>query len=207
LLVPYPAVVPEAQGRRTVDFIGVNYYTKAYVQWRPRDAAAEHLSEAPVGLAFARRKEAASDLGWAVHPEGFRRMLRFAGRYGLPLYVTENGVADRDDDLRPRYLLSHLAQVARAISEDGLDIRGYYHWSLLDNFEWIKGFWPRFGLYQVDYDTFERKPTRSAELYRRIIDAHREEGRKPSLEVLAGIVDSPQVPIIARASSSVMKTL
>jgi beta-glucosidase len=183
--MPFASPVPEALGRRTCDFIGVNYYTKAYVQWRPRDAAPERPAALPVGVAFARRKEEASDLEWAVHPEGFHRMLMFAHRYGLPIYVTENGIADREDRLRPAYLRSHLRAVARAI-RDGADIRGYYHWSLLDNFEWFKGFGPRFGLFHVDYSTFERTPTRSAELYREIIKTH--QGRRPDELLLERIV-------------------
>ncbi|PWU21031.1 MAG: hypothetical protein C5B48_11760 [Candidatus Rokuibacteriota bacterium] len=102
-------------------------------------------------------------------------MLAVAGGYGLPIYVTENGIADREDRLRPGFLLSHLKEVARALA-NGLDVRGYYHWSLLDNFEWGKGFGPRFGLYHVDYETLARKPTESAEVYRHIIEAHRAEG-------------------------------
>ncbi len=99
-------------------------------------------------------------------------MIRFAATYGLPLYITENGIADREDSLRPQYLFSHLREMAKAIQQ-GIDIRGYYHWSLLDNFEWIKGFWPRFGLYRVNYETFERTATRSALLYKKIVLAHR----------------------------------
>lgn len=170
--VPRARTVQEALGRKTVDFIGVNYYTKAYVQWRPKAPAQERPPELPIGLSFARRKETASDLGWAVHDAGFYRMIRMASRYGLPLYITENGIADREDAVRPKFIVSHLKKVAEAIRE-GIDIRGYYYWSLLDNFEWIKGFWPRFGLYQVNYETFERIPTRSAHLYREIIQAHR----------------------------------
>jgi beta-glucosidase len=182
-LVPYAAQVAEARGRKTCDFIGVNYYTKAYVQWRPRDAAPGRPADLPIGLAFARRKEEASDVEWAVHPEGFYRVLRFAGRYGLPIYVTENGIADREDRLRPGYLRSHLAAVARAI-RDGTDIRGYYYWSLLDNFEWIKGFGPRFGLYRVDYATFERQETASAALLREIIRMHQVQGQARPDEAL-----------------------
>lgn len=181
-LVPSAPVVQEALGKPTVDFIGVNYYTKAYVQWRPRAAAEERPADLPIGLSFARRKEEASDLEWAIHPHGFRKMLRFAASYGLPLYVTENGIADRNDDLRPRYLMSHLEELALAI-EEGIDIRGYYHWSLLDNFEWIKGFGPRFGLFRVNYETFAREATRSADLYREIISGHL--GRE-------GLVPDPQ---------------
>ena len=171
-LLPSLPPVQSAFSRKTVDFIGVNYYTKAYVQWRPRDISQEQPSELPLGFAFARRKEQASDLGWAVHPEGLGRMLRFASRYGVPLYVTENGIADRVDHLRPDYLRCHLHEIAKAISS-GIDVRGYYHWSLLDNFEWIKGFGPRFGLYGVDYTTLERTPTHSAKLYQEFIAHHR----------------------------------
>lgn len=163
-LIPKPETVSEALGKKTVDFIGVNYYTKAYIQWRPRDASSEHSPELPLGLAFARRKEVISDLGWAIHPNGLKKILKKVSHFGVPIYITENGIADRSDRLRPTFVKNHLEEVDRAI-RSGIDVRGYYHWSLLDNFEWIKGFGPRFGLYQVDYETFERTKTRSAELY------------------------------------------
>ena len=184
-LVPYSQPVVEALGQPSVDFIGLNYYTKGYIRWRPRDAGGESRPEIPVGIAFARRKEPASDLGWAIHPQGLGKLIRQVARYGFPIYITENGIADRTDSLRPEYLRLHLLEVAKAIQE-GVDIRGYYYWSLLDNFEWIKGFWPRFGLYQVDYETFERKKTASATLMQKIIQAHHaEKNGTPSTEVLA----------------------
>lgn len=179
-LLPAPKIVPEAVDQNTVDFIGVNYYTKAYVQWRWKASAQGGPAELPIRLSFARRNEEVSDLGWSIHPRGLRRVLGLAARYRLPLYITENGIADRNDALRPSYLASHLAEMARAI-EKGVDIRGYYHWSLLDNFEWIKGFGPRFGLFKVDYDTFERTTTDSARLYQKIIRRHRGD-RLPSDE-------------------------
>ena len=125
--------------------MGVNYYTKAYVQWRPKNADEKRPSNMPLGLEFARRKEKASDLAWAVHPDGFSKIIRKVAKYQLPIYITENGIADAKDTVRPGYLVSHLLEVARAI-DDGIDIRGYYYWSLIDNFEWVKGFAPRFGL-------------------------------------------------------------
>ncbi len=176
-LIPKAPVVSRAREKPSADFIGVNYYTKAYVQWRPRSGAEGISPDSPVGIAFARRKEKVSDLGWAIHPEGFGKMLRFASRYRLPIYITENGIADREDRLRREFLDSHLREVAQAI-EGGIDIRGYYYWSLLDNFEWIKGFWPRFGLYSVDYGNFERKARESALHLKKILSAHRTQNAK-----------------------------
>jgi beta-glucosidase len=184
-LMPYAKQVPEALGKPTCDYIGVNYYTKAYVQFRPKAAAKERPADMPLGLSFARRKEAASDVEWAVHPEGFARVMKCAASYGLPLYITENGIADQKDWLRPHYVMTHLREVARA-RERGLDIRGYYYWSLLDNFEWIKGFGPRFGLFRVNYDNFERTATGTALLLKKLIEAH--EGAAPSTQLF----DSPQ---------------
>lgn len=170
-LVPYAPQVKEALGRRTVDFFGINYYTKAYTRWWPKNKSAQSLPEALMALGFARLNERVADNGWAIHPEGMRKLVRQAASYGLPLYITENGIADRHDSLRPQFLREHLAVVADLI-EWGVDLRGYYYWSLLDNFEWIKGFGPRFGLYHVDYENFSRRPTESAELFREICEAH-----------------------------------
>lgn len=170
-LVPNPPSVKAARGICWLDFIGVNYYTKAYVRWRPKDSSAESIAQLPVGVAFARRREPQSDLGWAFHPEGFSRVMREAARYGLPIYITENGLADKEDYLREKYLVAHLTEIAKA-RESNLDVRGYFHWSLLDNFEWIKGYGPRFGLIAVDYQTQERTPRQSALVYERIIRAH-----------------------------------
>lgn len=178
-LIPQARPVTEALGRRTVDFIGVNYYTKAYVQWMPNRPSLSHSTSLPIHIAFAKHRETVSDLGWAIHPKGFREVIQLAGNCGLPLYITENGIADRDDRHRSEYLFSHLREVADS-TKRGIEIRGYYHWSLLDNFEWIKGFGPRFGLYEVDYETFERRRRPSAELYHKIISVHG--GSAPQLE-------------------------
>jgi beta-glucosidase len=175
-LIPYPEQVSRALGRKTVDFIGVNYYTKAYLRWEPKRSTMMTPENFPLGIQFFGHEDTeVSDLGWAVHPEGLGRVLRFVKGYGLPMYITENGIADAADKYRPKYLVSHLKQIATAIQE-GADIRGYYHWSLLDNFEWIKGFTPRFGLLNVNYETFERTRRESFHLYKEIIGAHMREG-------------------------------
>jgi beta-glucosidase len=170
-ILPNPKPVENARGRRTAEFIGINYYTKAYLKWRPRDASAQTVANLPIGVAFARRKEPVSDVDWAIHPAGLSKIIAVVSRYGLPMYITENGIADKSDDLRPAYLVSHLKAVANSVAA-GHDVRGYYYWSLLDNFEWVKGYGPRFGLLYVNYDNFERKRTRSAEIYRQIISRH-----------------------------------
>jgi beta-glucosidase len=91
-----------------------------------------------------------------MHPDGLRQMLHRAARVGLPLYVTENGIATEDDRDRVDYLESHLRAVARAMAE-GVDVRGYLHWSAFDNFEWAEGYGPKFGLIGVDrQDGFRR---------------------------------------------------
>ncbi len=169
-LLPAPKQVWSARGRKTVDFIGVNYYMRAYPFWGAQKEQAEYtpFNGLPIGLAFQKKEDTVSDLGWAIHPEGLGRILRFASGYGIPLYITENGIADASDVLRREYLESHLREVAAA-KTSGLDIRGYFHWSLLDNFEWKKGFAPRFGLWEVDYATFERRPRQSAERYAQLI--------------------------------------
>lgn len=110
-----------------------------------------------------------SELGWEVFPEGLYNSLEAASAHGLPIYIMENGVADSKDILRPYFIAAHVAQVERAI-ESGIDVRGYFHWSLLDNYEWGMGFGMRFGLYKVDLITKERIPRKeSVNLYREIV--------------------------------------
>lgn len=107
-------------------------------------------------------------MGWAVHPDGFRQMLHRAAEVGLPIYVTENGIATEDDAERVAYLTSHLAALAQARME-GVDVRGYLHWSAFDNFEWAEGYGPKFGLIAVDRgNDFARTPKRSAYILERI---------------------------------------
>jgi beta-glucosidase len=147
------------------DFLGVNYYTRGRVRFditSPTElfGAQETSPGAPV-----------SDLGWEIYPEGIRRVVRKAyERYGLPVYITENGIADAADRMRAGFLVRHLDQILRMI-EEGTPIKGYYHWSIIDNFEWAEGFTPRFGLYAVDYATQERSLRPSGALYGRIAAA------------------------------------
>jgi beta-glucosidase len=113
-----------------------------------------------------------TDMGWRIAPQGLYEVVRQCWeRYGRPMLVTENGLADATDAQRGRFIIDHLAWLHRAI-EEGADVRGYLHWSLLDNFEWAFGYGPRFGLVEVDYETFERRPRPSAGLFSEIVRAN-----------------------------------
>jgi beta-glucosidase len=121
--------------RRQQDFVGFNYYFSDYY----------------TGL-FKREnpKTPLNDLGWYMEPEGlYPLLLRIWSRYKKPIIVTENGVADANDEYRRWWIEESIVAMQRAMSE-GVKIKGYFHWSLLDNFEWADGFWPKFGLVEVD---------------------------------------------------------
>ncbi|MFN2197785.1 MAG: glycoside hydrolase family 1 protein [Anaerolineales bacterium] len=150
----------EAKG--TQDFVGVNYYT--------RDTVA--FSLANPGEMFSRRffrpEAELSDTGMlANEPDGFFNVLKRVQRYRLPIYITENGLEDADDHLRPRYLVEHIHQLWRAVNFNW-QIRGYFHWSLVDNFEWERGWTQRFGLWGLDVNTQARRRRLSVDLYQAI---------------------------------------
>ena len=126
--------------RERPGWVGVNYYFRILVRW---DVLPWHFFETP-----SMGPHEKTEYGWEIYPKGLYRVLKRVGRLGKPVIVTENGIADADDDQRARYLVAHLRQAHRAIA-DGVDLRGYIHWSLLDNFEWAEGFTKRFGLAPV----------------------------------------------------------
>lgn len=134
--------------RNKQDFIGVNYYFAEYV-------------DSP--------NVVRSDLGWIVSPKGFERILLGLKKYNKPLYITENGIADANDVNRADFIRSHLRAIEN-VQRQGVDVRGYLHWALIDNFEWAEGFTPRFGLIAIDYETQKRTIRPSAYVYKAIID-------------------------------------
>lgn len=111
-------------------------------------------------------------MGWELYPESLYRVLMDLKKYKKPIFVTENGLADARDIMRTEFIRSSLHSVLRAI-DSGVDVRGYLYWSLLDNFEWDKGFWPRFGLIEIDYKTLKRTVRQSAWEYKKIIDEYK----------------------------------
>lgn len=112
--------------------------------------------------------EKVSDTGWELYPWGIEAVLLELRRYNKPMYITENGLADEHDTYRAWYIQEVLSSVAKAIQK-GADVRGYFHWSLLDNFEWSDGFKPKFGLFSVDRNTWERTARPSAAVYAEIV--------------------------------------
>jgi beta-glucosidase len=158
---PVHHVVPGLEG--SADWMGLNYYTR----WKVRMFAPDPHVAAP-GAAL-------NDLGWEDFPGGIETAARrLASVSGVPLLVTEHGVADATDRLRPRSLVETLVHLSNAMS-DGVPVLGYLHWSLLDNFEWADGYRGRFGLYAVDFADPSRPRTRrrSAEVLARIARENR----------------------------------
>ena len=142
--------------KNSQDFIGLNYYLHHHIKGLKFK-----------GLEFNRNENrAVSDMGWEIYPKGIYYLLKDLQLYQKPIYITENGIADAKDVRRAAFIRDHKTWMQKA-TEEGVDLRGYFYWSLMDNFEWDKGFWPRFGLVEIDYKTMERKIRQSA---RRMID-------------------------------------
>ena len=154
------------------DFIGINYYGRFEVQFDLRAAA-------PLGRHVQDPTTRTEQTDWGqVCPRGLTEQLeRVHRRLGKPVYVTENGLFDNEDTQRPRFIVDHVAAVREALRR-GVDVRGYFHWSLIDNFEWAEGWSTHFGLLQLDRVSGERRPRRSAEIYAEIC---RGNGRLPRL--------------------------
>lgn len=133
------------------DFIGLNHYFRHRINYGFNKNPNRRIS----------------DLGWELYPPALYHALIELKKYQKPIYITENGLADAKDNNRQWFIRQSLRSVWRSIQE-GVDVRGYLHWSLLDNFEWSYGFWPRFGLVEVDYHTMKRTPRPSARWYEKV---------------------------------------
>jgi beta-glucosidase len=173
---PFPlnvllAPIPHASGAR--DYHGINYYTREMVRFDPTNPAELF------GRRFVRPGAVRNDPGrdnnfGEIYAEGLYRVLKTVyqrTRGNKPLYITENGFNDSLDDRRPRAILEHLAMVHRAIQE-GIPVRGYFYWTLVDNFEWNEGWGARFGLIELDPETQARIPRRSASMFGEICRAN-----------------------------------
>lgn len=132
-----------------LDLIGLNYYFTSRIEC----------------FKIKNPNNIVSDLNWWINPEGLKKVLIDLKRFALPIYITENGLADSHDILRQSFIENMLFSCYTAIKE-GVDLRGYFYWSLIDNFEWHEGFWPRFGLVEIDRENnLARVPRRSFYYY------------------------------------------
>ncbi|HEY8090569.1 MAG TPA: family 1 glycosylhydrolase, partial [Polyangiaceae bacterium] len=164
----------DVQGDSTLagraDYIGVNYYADTLISAGTGGVKVP----APVNAVVIQRDlgdgRAVTDFGWDIYPEGFGAVLDETAKYGLPMLVTENGLADAADANRSRFLLEHLYQLGWAIQR-GDPVIGYTHWALVDNFEWANGYCPHFGLYAYDKATGARTAKGSLATYSGIIAA------------------------------------
>jgi beta-glucosidase len=156
----------------TLDWLGINYYQRFRVGIKIRNILRTIFPKLPAEIFYQGTKpgyQKGPGTWGEIHAEGLFDTLRSVSRYNLPIYVTENGIPDIDDVHRPRFILTHLHQLWKAI-QHGIPVQGYYHWSIVDNFEWSEGYNPefRFGLFGVDFETQERIPRTSGELYAQI---------------------------------------
>lgn len=135
------------KSRKMHDYIGLNYYFHYYL--KVGLSGIKIVSPSKLKLQLNQR-------GWEVYPAGIKELCLDFKKYKRPIYILENGIATTNDEQRQKFLLTHLGKLLEAM-EFGADVRGYFYWSLIDNYEWEAGFGPKFGLAEVDFKTFKRK--------------------------------------------------
>ena len=159
--------------KNRVDWLGLNYYSRDVVQKDNSDygfTVVRGYGHYCPDMEKSLDGNPVSDTGWEIYPEGIYNIIRdYWERYGIPITITENGLADEQDRYRSYYISSHLDNVERAIN-DGYKVEGYLHWALTDNFEWASGFSKKFGLFSVNMNTKERTMRKSALTLKKIIE-------------------------------------
>jgi beta-glucosidase len=140
------------------DFLGINYYSRDMIR----------LAFDPAnmfGKLLVKENAPVNDLGWEIYPEGLYRLCRkYYARYQAPIYITENGICDAHDTQRAQFIYDHLQQIVR-LNREGIPVERYYHWSLIDNFEWAEGENARFGMVANDFETQQRTIRQSGQFY------------------------------------------
>ena len=158
--VPFIPFLSKKWMKNTIDYFGINYYSAVHFDFK-YGLPVKMNSKLPNDIEL-------TQMGYGIHPEGlYENIMRIKQIYNGPIYITENGIATLDDVQRQKYILKHLIQVHRAI-QDGAEIKGYFYWSTIDNWEWAEGFEPRFGMIGIDYQTKERQIRESARLFAEI---------------------------------------
>ncbi len=166
-MIDFKADIPDAPN--SLDFIGLNYYSHYAFKFTGNIEASLEPLPFP--------GEVMTDMDYTIYPEGIYRAIKRISQLHKPIIITENGIADAKDDRRALFIDRSLYAVSKAI-EDGYDVRGYFYWSLMDNFEWNFGFDKRFGLYEVDFKTKKRTLRQGAKKYIEIIDKAKGESKK-----------------------------
>ena len=164
---------------RVVQFFQDDYFLRKVVRQSDYIAVNYYFSNRIYGYRIHNPETTPNDLGWTMQPDHLELALeRLWSRYKLPLLVTENGVADERDQFRKQWITQAILAMQRALG-NGVELLGYMHWSFLDNFEWDKGFWPRFGLFAVDYKTYKRTPRPSALWFARVLQQQKKQAERP----------------------------
>jgi len=162
---------------KSMDFIGLNYYKRSFVrmegsgkiEWFGGECSQDHHGVPTNHM---------SQMNWESYPQGLFDILIWLKRFRLPILITENGICTKNDGVREQFIAEHTKEMHRAI-QHGVDVKGYFYWSLLDNFEWAEGFRPRFGLIEVDYaDEAARRVRKSALGYADICKSNTIEGNE-----------------------------
>jgi beta-glucosidase/6-phospho-beta-glucosidase/beta-galactosidase len=149
-----------AEGMAGTDYLGIDYYQRVRLRYNENSTLAGVINMEMLPCVDC------TDFGWDIYPEGIRSVSKWIfEKYRLPIYILENGIADAKDEKRGRFIRDHLKALGDAINVDGTPIKGYFHWSLMDNFEWADGYSMRFGLHAVDFETKAREKRKSAEVF------------------------------------------
>ena len=153
----------EIQLDDAIDFWGINYYYRMHAAFRMS-------LKKPIALYFKNESKAGmSAMGWENYPKGLKRVIRWVRQTGKDMMITENGIATNDDQARMDYIRKHIKIVRKAVKK-GIPLKGYFYWTLLDNYEWLEGKAARFGLISVDYDKdYKRSPRESARYFARLV--------------------------------------
>ena len=145
-----------------MDFIGINYYTTPLVKAEMKMSFDNTTCDEEAG-------EYMTDMPFRAYPKGLGEVIRECQKeLGIPIYITENGAPDREDKFRKQWIHDHLKEVSDAIA-DGCDVRGFYYWTLNDNWEWDRGYSQKFGLYEYDFETHTPTLREGSKEYIRII--------------------------------------
>lgn len=158
--------------RECLDFIGINYYVRQLVQWRAQGLGWLVGKEYKLTETNSSSQRYFSSLGWEMYPNGLRCVLDKFAKWQVPLLITENGIATEDEKLRSDFIEQHVQSLALAMKQ-GADVRGYFYWTLFDNFEWSEGWNAKFGLAATDTETFCHRLRPAADLYKKICESGR----------------------------------